>query len=188
MKNISYSLIVAIAFAVFCSWMRGGIQDAPIVLIIFFIVGFFGSFFLFWLLKQNNLLVIEGVFEHIPYSSVVRNITAFVIAITTFFWAGRTILYGGYAGWLIAFFLWLIAPLVVSLVAKKYVVVLAAITNISILLSSFREDARHWASSSDFWDMFWRRDVYAFAVVILIAISFSLIVSIPIYLLRRKTE
>ena len=117
-KNITYSLIVAIAFAVLCSWMRGGIQYAPIVLIIFFIAGFFGSLFLFWLLKRNNLLAIERVFEHIPHSAVIQNITAFVIAITTFFWAGRIIQNGGYAGWLIAFFLWIVAPLVVSLIAK----------------------------------------------------------------------
>ncbi len=188
MKNIFISSNIAIIFTALCSYMRGGVTDAPIVLIVFFSTGFFVSLFLLWFLNRKTLSLIDRTLKGLPYSDIVRNIAALILVVTTFFWSGRVIQNGGYVGWLIAFFLWIAAPLVVCLLATKYVVFYGALINSCILLSSYREDARYYARSEDFWDIFWRRDIYTLLIVLAISIAISLLISIPIMLRRRKNK
>ena len=125
---------------------------------------------------------------NIPHSTIIRNITAFVIAVTTFFWAGKMMQSQGYGGFLLAFFLLIVVPLIVCLIATRYVVFYGIVTNICIVLSLVREDARYYAHSAEFWDSFWRRDVYFLLIIILFAITVSLPVSISVYLEKRKAE
>ncbi len=154
----------------------------------FLAASFLGSFLSVWLFNQNPLPFFDKAFDSLSCLTIFRNVAALILIVTTFFWSGRVIQNGGYAGWLIAFFLWIIAPLVVCLLATKYIVIYGALINSCILLSSFREDARYYTRSEDFWNMFWRRDIYTLLTALAISIAFSLLISIPIVLQRRKNK
>ena len=158
---------------------RGGLADAPWVLLVFGAYGFCGLLFLFWLFRRETLQAVETFFSRVPYSASLRDLLAVAAAVSSLSWSGAVIAGAGYVGWLVAILLATWMPVVVCLLAARWSIPLGVLTATCIVASLLLENARlgspFWAENAGIWLCSW-----------VIAAGLSLIASVPIQLIRRR--
>jgi hypothetical protein len=180
---------IAVITATVLSYIRGG-ETNLVVTAIFLIAAFVVSLLLFWLFSAVTLRRVEAMFLRVPHSSAVRDFLAFAITVSLVFWTGPVIQSGGFGGWLLALLFCIVAPLVVCLLALRFVVAFGALAStcieLSVLLTYARSFNAH--STADYWQRFWQVDWRTWAGMLPFAVGLSFVVSLPIYIQRRRAQ
>jgi hypothetical protein len=148
--------------------------------------GFLSHIFLSWLLSRKTLTRIECIATRSSRLLALREVVAFSLSTSLFFWAGSVITSGGYGGWLIAIVFWIGASLIVCLISPRFPVFFGILTTTSVDLSLIFENAR-WSQghgNNNYWQYFWSNELKIYVVVWIISVLLSLIVSVPIYFRR----
>jgi hypothetical protein len=187
------SLGIGVITALVLTWIRGGFDDAPWILIEFGLVGFLISYLTCWLTRPATLGWIESAFNRIPYSSHLRGILALALTVSLVFWSGPVIATWGYGSWLLAILFCVLAPLIICLLTARFPIVLGMVAATSVVFSVLLENTRFELARSrfqkDFCQQFWQSfQLGEFVVVWLIALALSLIVSLPIHLQMEKMK
>lgn len=131
--------------------------------------------------------------KKVAISFAARDALALFVTFSLVFWSGPVIQSGGYAGWLIGLLLGLLAPLFVCLLAARFPVLFGALAATCIVLSVLLADARWYSTQTRdatgyYWQHFWKRGFRGYAIIWLVAVLLSLIVSLPIHAQRRKAQ
>jgi hypothetical protein len=123
-----------------------------------------------------------------------RDVCAAVFTLSLVSWAGPVVRSGGYDGWLVFPLVVVLTALFVCLLATRFPVLFGAFVAGCIVVSVSVDYVRdEWAhphrSYQELWKIFWQE----FSIARLLAwwlfgFALSLIVSLPIYVIRRKHQ
>jgi hypothetical protein len=193
-SRILLSAVIGVATATVLSWVRGGFDDMPSVLAWFWGYGFTVSLLLFWLFRATTFQRIELALQRLIRIPAARDILALIASLSLLVWSGPVIRSAGYAGWLLSIPVVIFASLIVCLLATRSPVLFGALVAGCIVLSAQVDYVRcEWAhphrSLQELWRIFWQ--VLRPAVFMgtwLVAFALSLIVSLPIYVQRRRQK
>lgn len=186
MKRFCISTIIGVIAACVLSWFRGGTDDAPWIFASFVAFGFFCSLLLWWLFSVTTLGTIEAGLLRLPCSSAVRNALALAVTASLVLWSGSVITSQGYAGWLYMLLFSIFCPLLVCLLAARFSVLFGVLAATSIVVSLVLANARlDSPQRGHSWQSF-RNGSGTWIEIWLIAVGLSLIVSIPIYVQRKR--
>jgi hypothetical protein len=185
---------IGIVTSALLTWMRGGFDDMPSVLVEFWAFGFSVSLFLFWLFQTAKLQRIETTLLRLFQVPIKRDILAFFISLSLIAWTGPTIRAAGYSGWLLYFPVVIFSSLVVCLVAARFPILFGALASGCIVLSLTTDYVQsEWShphrSISDLWRIYWQEFTpFRLLVLWLVAFVLSLVGSVPIFVQRRRIK
>ena len=183
-KNLAAHLVIAAAVAALLSWLRGGFEDHPGVVLFFGLLGFLGSLLFSAVLRPAPQRWIDARLGRSAGARALRHLAALVVVVGLFLWAGGAVLDAGVGAWLLLVLICAVAPLVVCLLAPRWHLAWAFVVATTIALSVWRESLqRPWARSDHPVDVL---PVYVFTWLIALAIAAA--VAIPRYLGHRAAS
>lgn len=175
-------LVIGGLTAVLLAWGRGGVGDAPSVLVLFGLFGFLGSLAISWVLSAESQRRIDAQLGESVRARRLRDVAALAFTLSVVLWTGAAILAARIAGWLLFVALGLAAPLVIGLVAPRQHLLWGLLVPTAITLSLWRANLqRPWGHIETVAEV-----LPAYLAVWLIAVGLAAVTAIPRWWHRRR--
>lgn len=175
------ALSLAVAYAL--SWFRGGFDETPFLV---FTVSAF-MFALLWqgAFRRQSLVFIEARLRRLPFSLFIRYVLILVALLFLVLRSGPMITSWGFAGWLLALLVWIIAPAVICPLVPHCPILFGFIAGGCNLLSLVVQDSRLYSRGRGIqWEHVFSQPV-GFFITWCIPAALSLVFSIPVHVSRR---
>jgi hypothetical protein len=186
-RRLSASIGIGLLTATALITIRGGFEDYPALPFIFAGAGFLVAYAIAWLISPEIQRLLGAGSRLRTRVALIRDLTAFCIAVSALFWFGPVIEGGGYAAWLYALFLGVVVPLAVVLCCARWPIAWGLVTATCLFVSTFAmQFLREGVSAARVWDRIWQHELWIAMTWWATFVGLSLVVSVPLAIQRSR--